>query len=142
MTQARRSGGHGRSFALDDAIELGRVDTGGSHDVVADDEHVALTDGTHAQLGLPGHAELPHDEHLQRSVESDGDLEGHGHAATGQTEHHRIGEVAPGQLLAQRSAGGAAVGEGGWHPARRDRVNGDRATPAHQRTAGGGGAKC
>ena len=77
------------------------------HHLLVDDPNSALADGSHRQLGLEGHPELPHDDHVERRSEGLGHLEGDGHPATGQPEHHDVAapDVGPLHHLGQVAAG-------------------------------------
>ena len=55
----------------------------GRDDVVVEDAHAALADRPHAELLVPGCAELAHDDHVERLAEGGGDLGGDGHTASG-----------------------------------------------------------
>jgi hypothetical protein len=107
-----------RGDAIDDA--LGNPER--AHDRFVEDAHAAAADGTHGELGMTGHAQLAHDEHIERRAELARHLRGDGHATARKTEHdhvgapgiraQRIGEDAPGVLTIAKAA----------HLLRRDRA--------------------
>ena len=74
--------------------------------VVVEDAHAAGGDRAHGQLLVAGHAELAHEEHVERRVQRPGDLVADRHAAARQPEHDDVvaaGVVA--QPLGQQPAG-------------------------------------
>ncbi len=109
------------AVALDPALQLGPL--GGLHlrdvgvadqdmlqDVLVEDAHPALPDGAERQLGLGGHAELAHDEYVQRRAERLGDLVGDRHPAARQAEDHHVLPAVVQQPLGQPAARVGAVG--------------------------------
>jgi hypothetical protein len=69
------------------------------HEVVVQHLGAVFGDRAEGQLLVPGHAELAHEEDVERRVERARHLSGDGHAAAGQGEHQRI---AASRVLAQR----------------------------------------
>jgi hypothetical protein len=69
-----------------------------------------LADRTHGELGLERHAELAHDDHVERGVERPRDLGRHRHTAARQTQHD-------GRLVAE------VVQPGGEAPAGVDSIS-------------------
>ena len=53
---------------------------------VVEHPHTVLADGAEGQFGLERHAELAHDEDVERRLQCLGDLEGHRQAAARQAE--------------------------------------------------------
>ena len=58
--------------------------------IVVDNPHPAGGDRTHRQLLAAWHAQLANDKDIQRRIERPRHLEGHRHAAPGQSEHRDI----------------------------------------------------
>ena len=61
--------------------------------IVAEHFHAALGDRAHRELGMSGHAELAHEEDVERRVQPFRHLAGDGHAASGQTQDDDIGAI-------------------------------------------------
>jgi hypothetical protein len=89
-TEAPRSSFQLGSLALFNLGQLGVGDMGELHDLVVDDPDSVLADRAHPQLGLEGHTELAHHDHIERRVERLRDLEGHRHAAARKAQHHDV----------------------------------------------------
>ena len=108
---------------------LGRLDGGellgagpdGRDDVVVEDAHAALADRPHAELLVPGRAELAHDDHVERCAEGAGDLGGDGHAAARQAEHDDVVAAKVVERRRQPPPGVDAIGEPHAHQAVRRR---------------------
>ncbi len=79
------------ALALGHGGELHLADVQGLHDLVVDDGHPTLADGAHGELRLEGHAQLAHDDDVERSAEGGRDLGRDGHAAARQPEHDGVG---------------------------------------------------
>ena len=71
------------------------------------DEHTTLTDRTHREFGLKGHAKLSHDKDIEGGAESFRHLEGNRHTAPrqGGDDHLPGPEVRANQCLGQVTAG-------------------------------------
>ena len=87
------------ALALGDAGQLRGSDREDADGLGVDEGRASLGDGADAQLGLPGRAQLADHQHLERRVESAGDLPRDDDAAAGQRQHQRV--LAP-VLLQQR----------------------------------------
>src|SRR5450830_65428 len=98
-------------FATLDRGQLVVGDPGGRQHPRVERARAALPDGPHGQLGLVGDAELADDDDVQRQVERLRHLEGHGYAASWQTQHHRVLTAQVLQPRRQLSAGVHAIGE-------------------------------
>ena len=61
----------------------------------------AFTDGSHRQLRLERHTQLPHHDDVQGCVQRRGDFEGDGNAAAGQSEDHDVLAAKVFEALAQ-----------------------------------------
>ena len=99
------------TFAPLDRGELARLEPNVGDDVVVQHARALLADRAHRELGLPGHAELAHDEHVERSTERDRDRRGDRDAAAGEPEHDRIGRVDVDQTGGESPACVSPVGE-------------------------------
>ena len=90
---------HGQRFLIDD--EVGRL---------------AVDDGGQRQLGLPGRADLAHQQQIQRRIQRAGHDGADGYPAAGQRQHDQpAGQRHLQQALRQRAAGFAAIGQGRLH---------------------------
>ena len=76
-----------------------------------DDDHrrAAVHHGADREFGLPRHADLAHQQQVERRVQRARHLQPDRHAATRQREHDRIGQLHPRQPLAERATGDRAV---------------------------------
>jgi hypothetical protein len=59
-------------------------------DVVIQHTHAATGDRTHRILGVPGQSKLPHDEYVERCVQSLRDLVCHWNAASRQAKDDHV----------------------------------------------------
>ena len=80
-------------------------------DLVVHHPHTTLTDRSHREFGLEGHAELAHQDHVERRSEPDGHLCGHRHAAPRQAEDDRVLLAEMGQQGRESAARLSSVGE-------------------------------
>lgn len=73
---------------------------------MAEDAHAAGGNRAHRQFPMARHAELAHDEDVERRVELRCHFKRNGQAATRETQHEHVLAVGvPGQLSSQQSAG-------------------------------------
>ena len=95
------------SLTLFGVFQLLRPETGRPEHVGVLDEHATLTDRTHREFGLKGHAQLSHDEDIEGDAESFGNLEANRHTAPGQGGDDDLSapEVGATQCLGQVTAG-------------------------------------
>ena len=80
-----------RQLARRHPLDLLLAQPGCPYDLWIEHAYPARGDRAHGELLLPGHAELAHQEHLQRDAERPRYLVGHRHAPAGQAEHDDIG---------------------------------------------------
>jgi hypothetical protein len=59
-------------------------------DVIVQNTNTAGCDGTHRQLGMPGKAQLPYQEHIKGCIERVSDFECDRYTTAGQREHHEV----------------------------------------------------
>ncbi|GAA1764126.1 hypothetical protein GCM10009747_24800 [Agromyces humatus] len=80
-------------------------------DVVVQHPRALFADRAQRELGLPGHAELAHDQHVERGTERDRDRRGNRDASSGESEHDRIGRIDVDQAGGETPACVSPVGE-------------------------------
>ena len=97
--------------ALRRALDLLRAELERAQREVVEDADAALGDRAHAELRVPGRADLPHDEHIEWRTQRSGDLEGDRHAATREADHDGMLGGERLQPRAELAAGVAAVVE-------------------------------
>ncbi len=77
-----------------------------AEDFLVEHPDAAGGDGAEGEFLIAGDAQLAHDKDIEGQVESERDLVGHGHAATGETEHLAIGlATVAGELIREHLAG-------------------------------------
>jgi hypothetical protein len=78
------------SFALFGALDFVVLQTDAANDVVVQHAHAALAHRAEGELGVPRHAELAHDQHVEWSMQRLCYFVGHGHTAARQAEYERV----------------------------------------------------
>ena len=102
---------HAREFAFADAGQRDHVLVAHGHRPLAVDHRA------HGELGLKGHADLAHQQEVERRIERGGNLRGHRHAAARQRQHHRLLVFVTRKCLGEPAAGIDAIDEGhGGYP--------------------------
>ena len=92
---------------------IGDVQPG--YDVVVEHPHAAGRDGAHRQLLVAGHAELAHDEDVERRAERVRHLVRHRHAAARQGQHEHVRAIGVmGELLGELPTRFAAIAKELW----------------------------
>ena len=82
------------------------------HHVLVEHAHAAGGDGAHGQLLVARHAQLAHEEDVERGAQRPGHLVGDRHAAARQRQHEHVRAAGVGgELLGQQPAGLGAVSE-------------------------------
>ena len=94
-----------------DGGELGLGDPGLGHHLVVDDEHPSLAERPHRQFGLEGDPKLAHDQDVERGVQGQGHLVGHGNPAPGEADDDHVVRLQVDQRRGQLAAGVLTVTE-------------------------------
>ena len=103
---------NGVEFVLAHASEL-------DHLFIAHDDGLGtIDDRAHGELGLKGHADLAHQDQIERRVECGRDLGRNRHAAARQGQHDRPLILVTRERLGELSAGIGAIDE--WHHGLRE----------------------
>ena len=87
-----------------DGGELGLGDPGLGHHLVVDDEHPSLAERPHRQFGLEGDPKLAHDQDVERGVQGQGHLVGHGNPAPGEADDDHVVRLQVDQRRGQLAA--------------------------------------
>ncbi len=111
-TEAGELGGELGAGEVDRTLELVGSHVGVGDHVVGAHDHVVLAEGTHRQFGVAGHADLAHEDDVERCTETACHLGGDGHTATRQPDdQHRWLQLEPGDPVGQPTPGLTAIGE-------------------------------
>ena len=88
------------------------VQSSGPHDVRIEDPHPPGRYGSERQFLLPRDSKLPHHIYIERDVKRLGDLEGHHHPSSGQTQDDEVtAALVPGEPSGKRLPCVGPVGE-------------------------------
>ena len=100
-------------FLIPCPIELVLRHAGHPNDIlVSDNDRIgAVHHGASCEFRLPGYADLPHQQQLQRRIEGPGHSRSDGHPAPRQGEHERTGGLELGQRVGQLPSSVSSVGK-------------------------------